>query len=186
MTRPVTRQRNPLAMTRPSPSLVAILALAITAPLHAQAKAHAHGLAELDIVIEGRAGTLAFRAPAEDLIGFERAPRTPAERWQRDLALLRLQTRMREMVRFDPMLGCTIKASALHGGADNPDHADADGHAEVHAEFALACAQPPAGRDIRFAFSTVFPAIRSVQVQLLSDDRQDGRRIERDRGTVRP
>lgn len=176
-------------MTRSARLLVTVLAFAGAAPLHAQAKAHTHGLATLDIVIEGRTGTLAFRAPAEDIIGFEREPRTPAERWQRDLALLRLQTRMREMVRFDPSLGCTIKATEVHGGKEDHDHDDdghEGGHAEVHGEFALACQQSPAGKDIRFAFSTVFPTIRTVQVQLLADDRQDGRRIERDRGTVRP
>jgi hypothetical protein len=166
--------------------------LLCTAPaLHAQAKAHTHGAAELDIVIEGRTGTLAFRAPAEDIIGFERAPRTPAETWQRDLALLRVRTRMREMVLFDPSLGCTLAATEVHAGGDDHGHDhDADaksgGHAEVHGEFALSCERSPAGKDIRFAFRTVFPAIRSVQVQLLSDDRQDGRRIEGDRGTVRP
>lgn len=171
-------------------ALVATLALS-SAPLLAQAKAHTHGLAALDIVIEGKTGTLEFRAPAEDIIGFEREPRTPAERWQRDLALLRLRTRMREMVRFDPTLGCVLTATEIHAGGDDDDHDHAEeenaaGHAEIHGAFALACEKAPAGKDIGFAFSTVFPSIRTVQVQLLSDDRQDGRRIERDRGTVRP
>lgn len=178
-------------MTRFSRFLLVPLLLAAAAPLHAQAKAHTHGLAALDIVIEGRTGTLEFRAPAEDIVGFEREPRTPAETWQRDFALLRLRTRMREMVIFDPTLGCTLKATEIHGGGDDHDHdhdadAKASGHAEIHGEFALACERAPAGKDIRFAFSSVFPSIRTVQVQLLSDDRQDGRRIQGDRGTVRP
>ncbi len=176
-------------MTGPARFLLIPLLLAAAAPLHAQAKAHTHGLAALDIVIEGRTGTLEFRAPAEDIIGFERDPRTPTERWQRDFALLRLRTRMREMVIFDPTLGCTLKATEIHAGGDDHDHdaeATTSGHAEIHGEFALACEKSPAGKDIRFAFSTVFPTIRTVQVQLLSDERQDGRRIEGDRGTVRP
>jgi hypothetical protein len=174
-------------MTARARFLLVPLLLAVAAPLHAQAKAHTHGLAALDIVIEGRTGTLAFRAPAEDIIGFERAPRTPAETWQRDLALLRLRTRMREMVRFDPTLGCALATIEIHTGDDDHDHeATAGGHAEIHGEFALTCERSPAGTDIRFAFSTVFPSIRTVQVQLLSDDRQDGRRIDGDRGTVRP
>jgi len=177
-------------MTGPARFLLVTLLL-LAAPLHAQAKAHTHGLAALDIVIEGRTGTLEFRAPAEDIIGFERDPRTPAERWQRDFALLRLRTRMREMVIFDPTLGCTLKATEIQAGGDDHDHdhdadAKASGHAEIHGEFALTCERSPVGKDIRFAFRTVFPTIRTVQVQLLSDDRQDGRRIENDRGTVRP
>ncbi len=177
--------------------LLTVLAAAVQTfaanPLLAQAKppakAHTHGHAELDIVIEGRTGRIEFRAPAEDVYGFEREPRNAAERTRRDNALATLRTRMGEMVIFDASLGCTIAADEVHAGDDDHakhDHAHGDGHLAVHGEYTITCARPPAGKDIRFGFTKVFSSIRSVQVQLLSDDRQDGRRIEGDRGTVRP
>ena len=167
----------------------AAMAVLTTSPMQAQGKAHTHGLATLNIVIEGRTGMLEFSAPAEDLYGFERAPRTAAERERRDAALARLRRRMGELVLFDASLGCTITAKEVRDAHDahGHDHGKAGGdHADVHGEYAIACERAPAGKDIRFAFSKAFPAIKTVQVQLLSDDRQDGRRIENDRGTVRP
>jgi hypothetical protein len=169
--------------------LAAGLLAACATPALAQGKAHTHGLATLNIVIEGRTGMLEFSAPAEDIYGFERAPRNAAERERRDAALNRLRRGMGELVLFDSALGCTITATSVRDAHDTHghDHGKAgDDHADVHGEYAIACERPPAGRDIRFGFSKAFPGITTVQVQLLADDRQDGRRIENDRGTVRP
>jgi hypothetical protein len=170
--------------------LAALCAVATAAlPAYAQSKAHTHGLATLNIVIEGRTGMLEFSAPAEDLYGFERAPRNAAERERRDAALNRLRRGMGELVIFDGSLGCTITATEVRDAHDahGHDHGKAgDDHADVRGEYAIACQRPPAGKEIRFGFSKAFPAIKTVQVQLLADDRQDGRRIENDRGTVRP
>ncbi len=175
---------------------VAILA---ASPIAAQGKAHAHGLAELHIVIEGRTGMLDFTAPAEDVYGFERDPRTPAERERRVKALGTLRHQISDMVVFDASLGCTIIATAVHAGNDSHAHDDKSSghvhgmrdergraHVEVHGEYTLQCARAPAGRDIRFGFTKHFPSIKTVQVQLRADDEQAGRRIENDRGTVRP
>lgn len=160
-------------------------------------KAHTHGVATLDIAIEGRTGVLRFASPAEDIYGFERAPRTPAERQRRDAALAQLRTRFADLVIFETSLGCRITSTSLTDAVDRAaehdrahaagrDHDDDGGHAEVIGDYALTCAQPPAGRDIRFGITRAFPAVRTVQVQLLSDERQEGRRIQGDRGTVRP
>lgn len=41
---------------------------------------HAHGVAHLDVALEGRSLTLEFRAPAEDVLGFERKPASDKDR----------------------------------------------------------------------------------------------------------
>lgn len=168
---------------------VAFTAVSLEAQRKPAPKAHAHGLATLDIAIEGKTGQLRFVAPAEDVYGFERAPRTPAERQKRDAALATLRTRFAELVIFEAALGCRITNSSLKDIGDHGaghDHADEGGHAEVTAEFALACTQAPAGKDIRFGITRAFPSIRTVQVQLVSDTQQQGLRVQSDRGTVRP
>lgn len=183
---------------------LALLGLAfVTSTLDAQRKpapkAHAHGLATLDIAIEGKTGVLRFVAPAEDVYGFERAPRNAAERQKRDAALTKLRTRFAELVILDASLGCRITNSSLkdigdraadhdraHAEGRDHDHDEDGGHAEVTAEFALACTQAPAGKDIRFGVTRAFPSIRTVQVQLVSDTQQQGLRVQSDRGTVRP
>ncbi len=148
--------------------------------LHGQAKGHVHGEATLDIGIQGRNGTLEFRAPAEDLYGFEREPRTAAERAKRDSAFALLRTQPLTMVRFDPALGCAMTAITV-GAVE-----EKGGHGEVRARYALACRVAPAGKPIAFGFSKAFRGVRSVKVQLLSDTAQVGLKVVDDRGTLRP
>ncbi len=145
-----------------------------------QAKGHVHGEATLDIAIEGRTGVIEFRAPAEDLYGFERAPRTAAERAKRDAAFTLLRTQPLTVVRFDPALGCALTATAV-GAVE-----DKGGHGDVRARYDLACRVAPAGKPIGFGFTKAFSGVRSVKVQLLSDTAQVGLTVVNDKGTVRP
>jgi hypothetical protein len=147
---------------------------------HAQHRGHSHGTAQLNIVIEGRRGTVEFIAAGEDLYGFEGPPRTTAQRDARAAAVARLRNGVAELVIFDASLGCRFTVSS------DSTASRSDGHDDVRTVFDLACERPPAGRDIRFAVSRGFPAIRTLEVQLLSDTVQIGRRIVGDRGSVRP
>ncbi len=155
------------------------LLLSIT-ELSAQTKRHTHGEATLDIAIEGRSGTLEFRAPAEDLYGFEREPRNAAERARRDSAFVALRTGALTMVQFDASLGCTLTASSV-GAVE-----DKGGHGDVLARYSLACRVAPAGKPIAFGFSKAFPGVRSVKVQLLSDTKQVGLTVVNDKGNATP
>jgi len=148
--------------------------------LHGQAKGHVHGEATLDIGIEGRAGNLEFRAPAEALYGFEREPRSAAERAKRDSAFALLRTRPLSIVRFDPALGCTMTAVEVSVVEET------GGHGDVRARYTLACRVAPAGKPISFGFSKAFRGVRSVKVQLVSDTAQVGLTVVNDKGTVRP
>lgn len=146
----------------------------------AQTKAHTHGEAALDIGIEGRTGTIEFRAPAEDLYGFEHAPRTAAERTKQSAAFATLRAQAATLIRFDAGLGCALTASSV-GVVE-----EKGGHGDVHAKYSLACRVAPAGKPITFGFSRAFPGVRSVKVQLVSDTEQAGVTITNDRGSVKP
>ncbi|MCA2984706.1 MAG: DUF2796 domain-containing protein [Gemmatimonas sp.] len=141
---------------------------------------HTHGQATLLIGLEGAAGRIELRAPADDMYGFERAPRTAAERTRQNAALAQLRTGGATLVKFDAALGCRVVADSvgvLQGRGT---------HAEVYARWQVQCARPVAGRPIGFAISRAFPNVERVSVQLLSDSAQTGRTIVRDRGVVVP
>lgn len=146
----------------------------------AQPKAHTHGESSLDIGIEGKAGMVEFRVPAEDLYGFEHAPRTAAERAKQTAAFATLRTQAATLIRFDAALGCALTATSV-GVVE-----EKGGHGDVHAKYTLACRVAPAGKPIAFGFSKAFPGVRAVKVQLISDTQQAGLTITNDRGTVRP
>ncbi|WP_439642921.1 ZrgA family zinc uptake protein [Gemmatimonas sp.] len=61
---------------------------------------HVHGHATLVIGMEVRTGQIEFGGSGEDLYGFERSPRTAAERTRQTAALDRLRTRGASLIRF--------------------------------------------------------------------------------------
>ncbi len=141
---------------------------------------HVHGQATLVIGMEERTGQIEFRGSGEDLYGFERSPRTAAERTRQTAALDRLRTQGASLIRFESTLGCTLTAKEVRVVEER------SGHGEVRAQYVVACRRPVAGRPIRFGVSAVFPGVDRVAVQLVSDTAQVGATISRDRGTVTP
>jgi len=160
---------------------------------------HEHGAGTLVIVLDGRTGTIEFTAAAQSVYGFEREPRTAAEREQRAKSLIALRSRIADMVRLDEALGCSIIATAVHAGRDSHGHTTDESrhehafrddrnrtHVDVHGEYALSCAKPLPGHVIRFGFTTVFPALHTVDVRVRVNNREHIGRIESDRGTITP
>ncbi len=162
--------------------LAALLALALAtaaAPALAQQKpapraqhAHVHGKLELDIAIEGTAVTIEMEAPLDSLLGFERAPRTDAER----AAVASMAQRLRaadQLFVIDPAAGCKLGPVQLDSpvlSGDKP--ADARPAAGAKAGDAKAAAKPAqdgdhADLDASFAFNCVDAArARYIEVQL--------------------
>lgn len=173
-----------------------------SAPLSAQT-VHAHGAAELNIVVEGAKAIVELIAPASGIYGFEHEARNAAERDARDAGLARLRTTIHRIVVFDAKLGCRFSSRAgtvvkkerhagrhSHGSTESAPTERTNGrrvsgeHSEVRAEFDVACARPLAGTSVRFGVTRAFPALQALEVQVLSGTRQLGRRIIGDRGSV--
>jgi hypothetical protein len=179
--------------------LTAQLASAQPAVPAAAASRHTHGGGTLDIRFDGRRGTLEFTAAAQSVYGFEREPRTAAERELRANALRTLHSRISDAVIFDPSLGCSVIPGEVHAGNDSHGHASGGSshahafrdernrmHVDVHGEYAVACAKAPLGQEIRFGFTKLFPSLRTVDVRVRVANRDTSFRIDADRGTVRP
>jgi len=130
--------------------------------------AHVHGLARLDVAVEAKRITLQLDTPLDNLLGFERAPRTPAERRQAEAAIAQLKAAA-TLFRIDPAAGCTLAQVALTSAAlklGTPDPADAtSGHADLDGSFEFACT---AGAKAGYIDTTLFafPTLRQVEVQV--------------------
>jgi hypothetical protein len=145
------------------------LGLLLTAPLGAlaQGHAHAHGVARLDIAVDAKQIVVQFETPLDNLVGFERAPRTDSERKRADEAVARLKDGQ-AMFQFDPAAGCTLMRTNLDSpplglGSNSPpakgDHADLFGSWEFSCADAARAAYVDVGL---FAFKQ----LKRVQVQL--------------------
>jgi hypothetical protein len=160
--------------------------------------AHVHGVAEINIAVEGAKATVEFRAPAESVMGFEHEAKSASDKKKRDAALELLQTSRDQMILFDPKLGCkssTMQTNIVEEKEDHPktpsgkgghkDQKKSGEHREVHATFSVACEKPLAGSRVRFGVLKVFRDIQEIRVQVVGDSGQAGATIKRDNGDVK-
>jgi hypothetical protein len=162
--------------------------------------AHAHGVAEINIAVDGSKAEVEFRAPAENVMGFEHEATSESDKKKRDAALRTVQTKMSEMVVFDSKLGCKFsevktevveeeeqgsKTKSGKTGHDHKDEKKTGEHREVHANFSVTCAQPLAGSRVTFGVQKNFRSIDQIKVQVVGDAKQSGATIKRDKGEVR-
>jgi hypothetical protein len=156
-----------------------------TTPLAlAQHKAHSHGTASLDVSIETSIITARLEAPLHDLIGFERAPRSPAEQ-ERVAALSGRFAEPGQLLRIDPAAGCKPPRVALDAPVIGLQSANpvaggppaAKGHADLIAVFSFDCENAASARHLELGLFDAFKGIRVVNVRVVSDQRQYRRAI---------
>jgi Protein of unknown function (DUF2796) len=140
--------------------------------------AHVHGTAKLNIAVEERTATVEFEAPAASIIGFEHKAKTAAEQRKQAMALDLLKNKIDSMLIFESALGCSFLPTSLDVVQQS------DEHAEVHGLFVVTCDSPLKGSKVRFAFTKTFPALRTVNVQVVAATQQVGATIRQDRGEV--
>jgi Protein of unknown function (DUF2796) len=157
---------------------------------------HAHGVAEVDIVVEGAKVTVQFRAPAESVMGFEHEAKSENDRKKRDAALEQLRTKLNQMIVFEPTLACTffdVKTVVVEEKSSRPQEQSGKGksqkksaeHREVHAAASVACDKSIAGSRVRFGVYKAFPEIHEIKVQVLGDSGQSGATIKKDKGEIK-
>jgi hypothetical protein len=164
------------------------------APQARSRKAHEHGEAKVNIAFETTKGSpkgvIEFEAPAESIVGFEYQARTAADQAKMAAALNTLKTRFSEMVILPAASQCKIVARSADVKSEAHNEKKKGGakpeeHSEVHAMFDVQCAQPLAGKEIRFGFSKVFPRVHEAEVSLLAGEQQSGLDVKQDKGTLR-
>ena len=148
------------ALLRASIACAALLA----APLVSQAQApHEHGVVHLDVAVDAKRITIQMSSPLDNLIGFERAPRTEAER-QRVAAMVASLRASSRLFAIDPAAACKpgaveLSSAALQLGKPDPAELQA-GHADIDASFEFDCTD--AGR-AGFIDTTLFGAFAGMQ-----------------------
>ena len=150
-----------------------LLLLALAAALPAWAgKAHEHGVARLDLALEGTTLTIALATPLDGLLGFERAPRSAAEKRAAEKAVATLRAADTLFV-IDPAAGCALASVALESAPLKLGRATAakdDGHGDLEGEFVFRCRSAPAFIDA--GLFNAFPRMSRIDVQLAAPQGQ--------------
>jgi hypothetical protein len=160
---------------------------------HGSLGAHEHGVGRLNAALDGQTLELELESPAMNLVGFEHAATSDADKAK--VAAVRGQLeKPLALFNLPKAAGCVVASQELESPlfGDKPDTddqdddhdedvKDADGHphehdhSEIHAHYQFTCAAPGALKNLDLAtiFST-FPATQKFQVQLISPSGQQG------------
>jgi len=148
----------------------------------AQGHAHEHGVVKLDIAVEAGKLTVQMESPLDNLVGFERAPRTEAERKTVDAAVARLKAAA-TLFKIDPAAGCSVArvdlASApLKLGNAEPAAVN-DGHADLDGEFEFSCKDSAHVSFIDLGLFAAFAGMQRIDVQIAAPQGQFKRTLSR-------
>jgi Protein of unknown function (DUF2796) len=146
-------------------------------------RAHEHGRSTLEVAVEGGRVAVALAAPGADLVGFEHAAATDAQR----AAVERARAALAEplaLLAFPPRAGCRLTSAEVTLDVEDGEEG---GHAEFRAGYELDCAEPAAlaaGRLDLGPFFGRFPGTELVEVRIVSGRGQASREATRGSPTL--
>ncbi|MDX5364404.1 MAG: DUF2796 domain-containing protein [Pseudazoarcus pumilus] len=176
-----------------STSILAALAMSMASGASAQ-HAHEHGVAELRVALEGSTLLVEFESPLANLVGFEHAARSEAEK----AALAGLEKTLRApagLFALPAAAGCALKEVELelpgveddhhHHGHDHKHdhkHAHHDDHADAYVAWEFACKSAPEALDLTVI--EAFPAIHVLRVETAGPRGQKASRVEQAKARI--
>ena len=159
---------------------------------HGSLGAHEHGVGRLNAALDGQTLELELESPAMNLVGFEHAATTDADKAKVAAARAQLEKPL-ALFNLPKAADCVVASQELESPlfGDKPaaeDHDDDDhdedakdghehhhDHSEIHAHYQFTCAAPGALKTLDLAnIFNSFPATQKIQVQLISPSGQQG------------
>jgi hypothetical protein len=159
--------------------LIAGLALAGNAAW--AGKAHEHGAVKLDVAIDGAVLTVLMEAPLDNLLGFERAPRTDAERKAAAEVLARLRS-PGALLAADAAAQCTLSKAEVQAPVLEPvpgAKPAPDEHADLDASYTFTCARPAELRALQLGLFDAYKRIQRIDVQVAGPQGQSKLSLKR-------
>jgi len=156
-----------------------LVALCLLPALAHAGRPHVHGIATLDIAVEARKISLQLESPLDNLLGFERAPRSDAERRQADALVARLKAAA-TLWRIDPAARCTLARVELASSAlqlGRPDPAE-EGHADIDASVEFDCVDAARAGWIDVGLFD-YPHLQRIDVQVAAPQGEFRRDLKR-------
>lgn len=132
------------------------------------APAHVHGDARLEIALEGDTLTIHLETPLDGLLGFERAPRSAAEK-QAVQAMKATLEQPERLFQIAAEAGCRAGKpeieSAIFDGKSS-------GHLDLDADYRWQCTKPSALRDVATRLFAEFPRLKRIKVEFAGPNGQ--------------
>ena len=154
---------------RAGSALALALALAAGTAARAAGRAHEHGVARLDVVVAADGVNIELDTPLDNLLGFERAPRTDGERDKVQATLARLRDGA-ALFRIDPAAGCTlakvelVSAPLLLG----PAVAGPGDHGDLEGRYQFNCRSGAKAGFVEVGLFEAFAGLKRVEMQVVT------------------
>jgi len=146
---------------------------------HTALGAHEHGVAKLDVVLDGKTLELGLDSPAMNLVGFEHAASSDADKAK--VASVRQQLEQPlQLLGLAKDAGCSIDAQELQSPLFDATAAAAGktekhAHSDIEAHYQFTCSNPSKLASIDLApLFKAYPAMQKINVQLIGPNGQKG------------
>ena len=155
------------------------LVVAAAAQVAQAAQPHEHGVARLDVAVDAGRVSIELDTPLDNLLGFERAPRTDAERDKATALVARLRA-ADALFRIDAAAGCTLlkvdlRSAALQLGiaaasaAASPAAGPvASEHSDLNAVFEFRCKNGTRAGFVEVGLFDAFAALKRIELQVVT------------------
>lgn len=145
---------------------------------HDSLGAHEHGVSSLNAALDGNLLELQFESPAMNLVGFEHAAKSDADKAKVAAAKRELEQPISlfALTSGDCQATQVELQSPLFGDADHDHDHDHEGeHSDIHAHYRFECAKANELKQLDLAeLFKRFPATEKIQVQLIGPNGQQG------------
>ncbi|AMR68456.1 DUF2796 domain-containing protein [Aquipseudomonas alcaligenes] len=147
---------------------------------HASLDAHEHGVASLNVALDGQTLEIQLQSPAMNLVGFEHEAKSDSDKAKVAAARQHLE-QPQALFALPIEAKCALQDSELDsplfGGHahDEHEHADEHGHSDIDASYRFACANAEALQTLELgSFFGTFPGTEKLEVQLIGPSGQQG------------
>jgi hypothetical protein len=149
--------------------LVTTPARAADVPAAERHQAHQHGAARLHVSLEGRALQIALEGPTDNLLGFEHAPTTDAQK--KTVARVEQQLKQPTQLFATPAAAeCQAQPARVEMKLPSPGRGET--HSEIEVEWRWQCARPEALAYVDVALFKAFPRLKELRVQVVTGQGQ--------------
>jgi hypothetical protein len=156
---------------------------------------HEHGVARLQIALDGDSGIQAniiFETAADSIYGFEYEAKSAKDRATQKSGLDLLKTSMPQILKFDDTRQCVLKNESLkvvteeeaHGSHTPESHRHEAKHRNVEGRWSVSCGKSLLGTKLNINFVDKFSRIRDVRVITISESSQKSFTLKDGKGFV--
>ena len=164
--------------------IAAVVAAGMSAAIGAEKEhrhhgAHQHGVGKLNLVWEGKTVSIEMENPADNVVGFEHAPRNETQKKAVQDAIATLKS-ADKVFGFTPQAQCRGHATEVEAETPKSDGKEkGEEHSEFHAQYRFTCEKPELLKTVDVHLFKLFPKTRTLQTQVVSPKGQTSVQLKR-------